>query len=61
MSQGTKINFQHNRNEGLTGKRTSTESKNLNPETLNTFRWIQLAVEATDSVFVLAIVTCLVC
>ena len=61
MSRGTKINFQHNRNESPTGKRTSTESKNLNPETLNTFRQIQLAVEATDSVFVLAIVACLMC
>ena len=37
ISQETRINFQHNRNEDPTEKRTSNPSKNLNPEYLEYF------------------------
>ena len=54
------INFQHNRNEGPTGKRVFTKSKNLNPEYLiEYFSLDPVGSGSYGSVFVLAIEVCL--
>ena len=54
------INFQHNRNEGPTGKRVFTKSKNLNPEYLiEYFSLGPVGSGSYGSVFVLAIEVCL--